>query len=217
MKYVVLFSGGQDSTTCLYWVLSQAKPDDVVCVFFDYGQQHLNAEWESAKAISRMVGVGLKRSELYWSVNSDLTTKGKKINQESGKLPSSFVPGRNLMMLTAAASLTYEYKPEFLVIGANAVDYSGYPDCRPESILSFQDAINAAMESKINILAPLIHKTKEEISKMGINLGAKEALAKSHTCYYGQTPPCGECPSCVIRAKGFELAGIGDPLIEGIK
>jgi 7-cyano-7-deazaguanine synthase len=212
-KYVLLFSGGQDSTTCLHWILERTEADNVLCVFFDYGQQHLIAEREAASSIADSLNIAVEEVSLHWKTQSDLTRFGAEISEDNGAgLPTSFVAGRNLMMLTAAASLVYPIGFDYLVIGANAVDYSGYPDCRGESLLRFEQAINAAMDTHIKIEAPLINLSKAEIVKLSESLGATNSLAKSHTCYHGVSPGCGKCPSCKIRAEGYRQAGIIDPI-----
>jgi len=212
-KYVLLFSGGQDSTTCLHWILQRADAINVTCVFFDYGQQHLLAERVATRKIARDLDVELIECRLLWPSRSDLTKPDASIEPDNGKgLPTSFVPGRNLMMLTAAASVRYPYPIDYLVIGANAVDYSGYPDCRGEALLRFEYAINAAMDTHIKIEAPLLNLSKAEIVELSESLGAGESMKHSHTCYYGVTPGCGKCPSCEIRAAGYKTAGKLDPI-----
>lgn len=213
MKYLVLFSGGQDSTTCLFWALQRASASEIKCVFFDYGQQGAVAETFASQMIAKMTGVMLVQEKLTIPVKSDLLTPCAEILADNGSgLPSSFVPGRNLLLLTASASMFYPEDGYDILIGANNVDFSGYPDCRPESLRCFETAINAALGTSLKVLAPLADMDKRSITLLGASLGATEALSWSNTCYHGQFPPCGQCPSCKIRKAGFSAAGITDPL-----
>ena len=142
---------------------------------------------------------------------------GKEVVDESsqeGELPNSFVPGRNLIFLTFAAAFAYQREIKDLVTGVCQTDYSGYPDCRQNTIEAIQLAINLGMESNVRIHTPLMWMTKSETVKFAGEVGALEALAWSHTCYNGEVPPCGQCPACELRAKGFEEGGIPDPLLE---
>lgn len=215
MKYLVLLSGGQDSTTCLYWCLERAKHNDIKCIFFDYGQRHATIEGHAAKFIARNVGVGIDARKVSFGLptaSSDLLSIGTSIKTSDSGLPTSFVPGRNLLMLSMAAAFFYPERSYSIVIGANAVDFSGYPDCRGQSLRSFEESINKAMDIDIRILSPLLDLTKSEIVNMGLKNGAHDVMSMTHTCYYGEFPPCGECPACKIRQAGFRDANINDPL-----
>jgi 7-cyano-7-deazaguanine synthase len=132
---------------------------------------------------------------------------------ESSGLPNTFVPGRNLIFLTYAAALAYRNRIGNLVTGVAQTDYSGYPDCRQETIEALQQAIQLGMESDVQIHTPLMHLSKKQTVELARDLGALDAMALTHTCYNGVRPPCGECPACVLRAKGFAEAGIEDPLV----
>jgi 7-cyano-7-deazaguanine synthase len=217
-KAIVVLSGGQDSTTCLYWAMNKFGKNDVESVTFDYGQRH-RVELECAATIASRAGVrntllpintfgvlgGTALTEDAIDVKSDL-------NPDS-ELPNTFVPGRNLIFLTYAAALAYQGGVRHLVTGVAQTDYSGYPDCREETIIALAKTINLGMETDIRIHTPLMHLSKADTIRLAIDVGALEAMADTHTCYNGQRPPCGECPACVLRAKGFEEAGIPDPLL----
>jgi 7-cyano-7-deazaguanine synthase len=133
------------------------------------------------------------------------------VDEESG-LPNTFVPGRNLIFLTFAAAYAYQHGIAHLVTGVAQTDYSGYPDCREETMRSLQTALQNGMDSDIQIHSPLMHLSKKATVQLAEALGALPAMALTHTCYNGVRPPCGSCPACELRAKGFEEAGIDDPL-----
>ena len=135
-----------------------------------------------------------------------------RISEPSG-LPNTFVPGRNLIFLTYAAAHAYRNRIGNIVTGVAQTDYSGYPDCRQETIDALQRAIQLGMESDVQIHTPLMHLSKKQTVELARDLGALDAMALTHTCYNGERPPCGECPACVLRAKGFAEAGVEDPLV----
>ena len=217
---MVVLSGGQDSTTCLYWAIQKFGRDSVESVTFDYGQRH-RIELDCARTIAAKAGVentllpidtfrvlgGAALTDDEIEVQSDLDPKTQ--------LPNTFVPGRNLIFLTYAAALGYQRGIKHLVTGVAQTDYSGYPDCREETIEALTKAINLGMETDIQIHTPLMHLSKAETVRLAKEVGALPAMADTHTCYNGQRPPCGECPACILRAKGFEEAGISDPLVAG--
>ena len=134
-------------------------------------------------------------------------------SSETG-LPNTFVPGRNLVFLTFAAAFAYRQGIRHIVTGVAQTDYSGYPDCRAETIDALQQALRLGMESDVEIHTPLMHLSKKQTVELASDLGALPALAHTHTCYNGVRPPCGNCPACELRAKGFAEAGIPDPLLE---
>lgn len=213
-KAVVLFSGGQDSTVCLYWAMENF--DEVYPLVINYGQKHV-VEITSAIKIIQMAKLEDKAEFL--RLPMDILKGGTLLNQDSqasGSIADTWVPYRNMLFLTIALNRALVHGENSVVVtGVNAVDYSGYPDCRGEFIDSMYDAAFEASEKEVEIVTPLIYYSKSDIVKIGANLpGCMEALAYSHTCYNGQVPPCGECNSCIIRAKGFGEAGIKDPLIE---
>ncbi|MEN3000729.1 MAG: 7-cyano-7-deazaguanine synthase QueC [Armatimonadota bacterium] len=212
---VVLLSGGQDSTTCLYW--AKQRFDRLYALTFDYGQRH-RIELEAAQVIARMAGVEqhriLRISELEELGGSALLSD-MPIQETGGRgnLPNTFVPGRNLLFLILAAAWAYQLECHDLVGGMCQTDYSGYPDCRRATIDALEQAIRLGMEWEIRIHTPLMFLSKAQSVQLAREVGALEALAYSHTCYEGRFPPCGVCPACRLRAKGFAEAGIEDPLL----
>ena len=123
------------------------------------------------------------------------------------------MPGRNLVFLTFAAAYAYQRAIGNVVTGVAQTDYSGYPDCREGTITSLQQTIRLGMEFEVVLHTPLMHLSKKETVELARDLDALPAMALTHTCYNGQRPPCGECPACVLRARGFAEAGIEDPLL----
>ena len=217
-KALVVLSGGQDSTTCLYWALERFGAGNVSTVTFDYGQRH-RIEIDCAKKIAEEAGVPhtLLPIDSFAALGGDALTDDSidvesEIDEETG-LPNTFVPGRNLIFLTFAAAFAWQRKIGNLVTGVAQTDYSGYPDCRQETIHSLEETLRLGMESDIAIHTPLMHLSKKETVELARDVGAIDAMALTHTCYNGQRPPCGECPACILRAKGFEEAGIADPLL----
>jgi len=132
---------------------------------------------------------------------------------DGGGLPNTFVPGRNIVFLTFAAAYAYQRGIRHLVTGVAQTDYSGYPDCREETMSALQNTLRLGMESDVVIHTPLMHLSKKQTVELASDLGALPAMALTHTCYEGVRPPCGDCPACVLRAKGFAEAGIPDPLL----
>ena len=217
-KALVLLSGGQDSTTCLYWAIDRFGHGNVSAVSFDYGQRH-RIELDCAAAIAEQAGVAHRclPIDTFTALGGDaLTDAGIAVKldvDDSKGLPNTFVPGRNLIFLTYAAALAWQLGIANLVTGVAQSDYSGYPDCRAETLEALQQALRLGMESDVEIHAPLMHLSKKETVELARDLGGLEAMALTHTCYNGKRPPCGECPACVLRAKGFAEAGIEDPLL----
>lgn len=218
---LIVLSGGQDSTTCLYWAIDKYGLDNVDTVTFDYGQRH-RIELSCAKKISDIAGV----SNTILPINTFSVLGGSALTDEidvktevdsKTNLPNTFVPGRNLIFLTYAAAFAYQREIHHLVTGVAQTDYSGYPDCREGTIQSLNKTINLGMEYDITIHTPLMHISKKETVEMARDFGALGAMEYTHTCYNGQQPPCGKCPACLLRAKGFEEAGIADPLVERFK
>jgi len=217
-KALVLLSGGQDSTTCLYWAIDRFGRDAVSTVSFDYGQRHF-IELDCAEAVATQAAVPhlcLPIDTLAALGGDALTDPDIGVESgidESSGLPNTFVPGRNLIFLTYAAAHAYRNRITNLVTGVAETDYSGYPDCRQETIDALQRAIQLGMESDVQIHTPLMHLSKKQTVELARDLGALDAMALTHTCYNGLRPPCGECPACVLRAKGFAEAGVEDPLV----
>jgi len=216
-KALVLLSGGQDSTTSLYWAIAKWGHSNVETISFDYEQRH-RIELECAARISKKANVkntvipintfkALGESALV----TDAPIDGH--DETNQHLPASFVPGRNLALLIFAAALAYQKKINNLVIGVSEADYSGYPDCRSEPLHFLELALGLGMEWEFHLHTPLMDLTKSKTVQLAIQLGALEAMADTSTCYEGVRPPCGKCPACFLRAKGFEEAGVTDPLL----
>lgn len=222
-KSIVLLSGGQDSTTCLFWALTMF--DEVRAVSLVYGQRHA-AEVEAARTIAEVAEVEhdvVRLPVLGELSDSDLVRKETPIGAEGGRpdvampqgLPTSFVPGRNALFLTVAAAYAVKHGARDIVAGVCQTDYSGYPDCRREFIDAQERALTLAMPSSagpIRIHTPLMHMTKAETVRLARRLdGCWHALRYSLTCYNGKRPGCGACPACALRAKGFADANEVDP------
>ncbi len=210
-KAVVLLSGGLDSTTALWWAKSKGYSCAALAV--DYGQRH-RRELKAARAVARRAGVPLHEVSLPlpWLKVSSLLDAKKELPDlplskiGSGGVPSTYVPGRNTIFLSLAMSLAEATGAEALVIGANALDYSGYPDCRPEFLHAFEEVTRTTR--RLKILAPLLRLTKRGIVELAGKLRAPIELTWS--CYAGKGKPCGKCDSCKLRAKGFAEAGRDD-------
>lgn len=226
---LVVFSGGQDSTTCLHWALRTFAA--VETVFFDYGQRHA-AEERAAQIIAWKLGVPLRRFKIdfFREVGGNSLTDSSMDIEDAGTgpLPNTFVPGRNLLFLTQAAAYAYTRGIRDVVTGVCQTDYSGYPDCRHDTIRALQRSLHLGLgwpernrradgtsgqAGAFRIHTPLMFHTKAGSVALAQRWGALDSLAFSHTCYEGVFPPCGRCPSCVLRAKGFDEAGIADPLL----
>ncbi|HRD66689.1 MAG TPA: 7-cyano-7-deazaguanine synthase QueC [Candidatus Competibacter sp.] len=216
---LVVLSGGQDSTTCLYWALRRFGTGNVAAVTFDYGQRH-RIELACAARVAMQAGVPHTVlpintfAALGGSALTDLDITVQPGMNAGTQLPNTFVPGRNLIFLTFAAALAYQRAIHHVVTGVAQTDYSGYPDCRQATLQALEQALQLGMDYDLTLHTPLMFKSKAETVLMARDLGALPALADTHTCYQGQRPPCGECPACVLRAKGFAEAGIPDPLVE---
>lgn len=222
---VVLLSGGQDSTTCLYSAIAEHGAARVVAVSVGYGQRHA-AELDAAQRIAALAGVQhitLDTTVLAQLGDSALVTDaridgdgGREDNEAPGGLPTSFVPGRNMIMLAFAAAVAVKYDARRIYTGVCQTDFSGYPDCRREFVDAMERAATLAMPSScgpIKIITPLMYLTKAETVKLARELGDAcwTALGMSLTCYHGKRPGCGVCPACELRAKGFAEAGETDP------
>ncbi|MBU3902172.1 MAG: 7-cyano-7-deazaguanine synthase QueC [Candidatus Thermoplasmatota archaeon] len=216
-KSVALLSGGLDSATTFAIALDEGY--DVYAFSFDYGQRH-KKELEAAEKIAEHYKVKHKIVKIDFSwAKSALTDKKIKIPESRkniGKnIPVTYVPARNMIMLSFALAYAETINADAVFIGANAIDYSGYPDCRPEFYKAFQKAAalgtKKGVESKpIQIKYPLINMTKSKIIKKGIELGVPYHLTWS--CYKGKKKACGKCDSCILRLKGFKEAGYDDPV-----
>lgn len=218
-KALVVLSGGQDSTTCLFWAMDRFGHDAVSSISFDYGQRH-RIELECARKVAAAAGITntCLPIDTFSALGGDaLTDSGIAVGGDSEQragLPNTFVPGRNLIFLTFAAAFAYQRGIEHIVTGVAQTDYSGYPDCQEATIHSLQNSIRLGMQTQIQIHTPLMHLSKRETVELASKLGALDSMALTHTCYNGARPPCGKCAACELRAKGFAEAGIDDPLLQ---
>lgn len=214
-KAVVIFSGGQDSTTCLGWAIKRF--DNVVAISFNYGQKH-SIELEQSKKITEYFKIEhhvVDISFLNQIVDSALVHNNGDVNANHSRLkhlPASFVPNRNAIFITLAHAYAQKIGAEYLITGVCETDYSGYPDCRESFIQSIEQTLNLASDATIKILTPLMKLNKAQTFQL-----AKEEeildliIEESHTCYNGNRTKkfdwgygCGECPACILRAKGYE-------------
>ena len=220
-KAVVLLSGGLDSTTCL--ALAQRDGFEPVCLSLSYGQRHL-IELRRAREIAVAMGVTDHRTvslDLRQIGGSALTAdlpvpKHDHVSQLGSGIPVTYVPARNAVFLSVALGLAEVVGATDLYIGVNAVDYSGYPDCRPEFIRAFEQlatlATKAGVEgARFTVHAPLSGMTKADIIRAGVAAGVDYSL--THSCYdpAGDGAACGRCDSCLLRKKGFDEANVTDP------
>lgn len=205
-KAIVVFSGGQDSTTCLFWARKHFA--EVEAVTFNYGQRH-KLEIEVATYITSKLGIRqtvLDMSLLNQLAPNALTRSDIGITQQEGELPSTFVDGRNLLFLSFAAVFAKQNNAHHLITGVCETDFSGYPDCRDVFIKSLNVTLNLSMDYPFVIHTPLMWMNKAETWRMADELGAFE-FVRTHTltCYNGiPGDGCGECPACKLRAAGLE-------------
>lgn len=207
-KAVVVFSGGQDSTTCLIEALE--KYDEVHAITFDYGQRH-KLEIEVAQNIAQELGVKAHKvldvSLLNELAISSLTRDDIPVSHElqSNGLPNSFVPGRNILFLTLAGIYAYQIGAASVITGVCETDFSGYPDCRDSFVKAMQSALQQGMEYDISLITPLMWLDKAQTWAMADNYGKLEYVKeKTLTCYNGVVGTgCGDCPSCKLRAEGL--------------
>jgi 7-cyano-7-deazaguanine synthase len=223
-KAVCLLSGGLDSATCLAWALKHGF--DAFALTFDYGQRHL-VELEAAGRVARELGASdhrVVKIDLRVFGHSALTgdidvPKYRDEASLSAEIPVTYVPARNTIFLSFALAWAEVLGSHAIFIGVNALDYSGYPDCRPEYIEAFRKMADLATragvegQTRMEIHTPLIRLSKAEIVRLGVELGVPFAL--THSCYDpgAMGRPCGACDSCILRAKGFREAGIADPAL----
>lgn len=206
-KAIVVFSGGQDSTTCLFWALKTFK--EVEAVTFNYSQRH-KLEIECAKEIAKDLNVRhhiLDMNLLNQLAPNALTRDDIEIKEgEDGELPSTFVPGRNLIFLSFAAILASQVGAKHIITGVCETDFSGYPDCRDAFVKSLNVSINLSMDKEFVIHTPLMWLDKAETWGLADDLNALDyVLEKTLTCYNGIIGDgCGECPSCKLRKNGLD-------------
>lgn len=205
-KAVVVFSGGQDSTTCLFWALK--KFDEVEVVTFNYGQRHA-LEIECAKTIAAEQGVKhhvLDMQLLNQLAPNALTRDDIAVQAgEEGELPNTFVPGRNLLFFSFAGVLASQIGARHIVVGVSEADFSGYPDCRDDFVKSFNQTLNLALDEQLTVHTPLMTLDKAAVWGLSDELGVMEYVKeKTLTCYNGIiSDGCGECPSCILRNRGY--------------
>lgn len=226
---LVLFSGGQDSATCLAWALSRYAK--VETIGFDYGQRHaveltvrptvlqkmraLSPDWDARLGEDHMIDLSLisKISETALTCDIAITM------QENG-LPNTFVPGRNLLFMTVAATVAYRRGLNVLVGGMCETDFSGYPDCRDDTMKALQVALNLGMATRLKLETPLMWIDKAATWKLAQELGGMPLVdlirAETHTCYLGERGAlhdwgygCGTCPACALRARGYREFALG--------
>ncbi len=219
-KAVILLSGGLDSATTLYAARSEGYRPYALTI--RYGQRH-RKETDCARWMAAHLGIEMRELsiELPWKGSAlldhaiELPQKRSTDEMNSG-IPATYVPARNTIFLSFGLSWAEVLGAEKVFIGANALDYSGYPDCRPEYFATveelFKKGTKAGAEGRaIRVAAPLLHKTKAEIIKWGLALGVP--FEHTWSCYEGGATPCGVCDSCLLREKGFHEAGLSDPLM----
>ncbi len=220
---LVLFSGGQDSTTCLAWALARYKR--VETIGFDYGQRHaieltvrptvlhklhgFSPEWNNRLGEDHMIDLSLISK-----ISDTALTSNVEITMLENGLPNTFVPGRNLLFMTVAATVAYRRDLNVLVGGMCETDFSGYPDCRDDTMKALQVALNLGMATNLQVATPLMWIDKAETWKMAQDLGGTALVdlirSETHTCYLGERGAlhdwgygCGTCPACALRARGY--------------
>jgi len=221
-RAVVLLSGGLDSATAL--AVAQRDGFECFALSFDYGQRH-RFELEAARKVAQAAKVAKHvvvpidlRAIGGSALTADIDVPKDRADEEMNSgIPITYVPARNTVFLAIALGWAEVLGASDLYVGVNAVDYSGYPDCRPEFITAFEQLANLATKAGVEgtryrVHAPLISMTKAEIIRTGLNLGVDYSL--THSCYdpLADGTPCGRCDSCVLRQKGFAMAGTSDPL-----
>ncbi len=220
-KAVVLLSGGLDSSTVLAMALKRGY--EVVALTFDYGQRH-SRELDSARKVAlhyriqRHVVMSLDLGRFAGSSLTDMSTEvpqGRTRSEIDSGIPSTYVPGRNLVFLSVSSSLAESIGAEAVFIAVNSVDFSGYPDCTPEFVEAFQHALDIGTKAgrsgkAVKVLAPIIGFSKRQILEEAVRLRVPIELTWS--CYRGGPKACGRCDSCVLRLQGFADAGLEDPI-----
>ncbi|MFL1462091.1 7-cyano-7-deazaguanine synthase QueC [Roseococcus sp. DSY-14] len=219
---LVLFSGGQDSATCLAWALREFAR--VETLGFDYGQRHRveldgRAALRAGMASPRLGPDHLLRLPVLGAISETALTRDSEIAMQANGLPSTFVPGRNLVFLTLAAALAYRRGLRHIVLGVCETDYSGYPDCRDDTVKAMQVALNLGLDARLVLHTPLMWRDKRATWELAHALGG-DALVElirrdSHSCYRGERTAhpwgagCGRCPACDLRARGWAAYAAG--------
>lgn len=205
-RAVVIFSGGQDSTTCLFQAINQYGKQNVEVVIFQYGQRH-SIELDKARWIAE--DLGIKQTLIDTSVIKSIThnalmDENENIEQKNDELPNTFVDGRNALFLLYAAIYAKGQGITDIITGVCETDFSGYPDCRDVFIKSMNVTLNLAMDFNFRVITPLMYLNKKETWALADQLGKLDYIRQhTHTCYQGVEGGCGECPSCVLRERGL--------------
>lgn len=220
VECVVVLSGGQDSATCLLWAVARWGAGCVLALAFDYGQRH-RVELACARALCERLGVALDVVPLpiaQLAPGNALTDSSVEVALEGSRLrailPTTFVPGRNLMFLTAAASYALARGVVRIVTGVCETDFSGYPDCRESTIKALELALTLGTDCEVEIITPLMHLSKAHTWQLAARShpqGVAIIVQETHTCYKGDHETrhvwgygCNDCPACALRAKGYE-------------
>lgn len=222
-KALVLFSGGQDSTTCLMWALENFA--EVYTIGFEYGQKHsiemecrqnilrsiqaLKPHWQNKLRVDHVINLDFLSNVNTTSLTHDIAF------EETEKFPNTFVPGRNLLFLNVASTIAYKYDIDHLVTGVCETDFSGYPDCRDNTMKALQVALSLGLDRRVIIHTPLMWITKAQTWQLTADLAGQSAIdyiiQETHTCYTGDRSTlhtwgygCSQCPACELRQQGFE-------------
>lgn len=220
-KAVVLLSGGLDSATAA--AIARELGFDLYALSFSYGQRHLK-ELDAARKVGESLGVKdhvvVEFDLRKWGGSALTDDMDVPLDRDESEMqthiPVTYVPARNTIFLSFALGYAEVVGADTIVIGVNQLDYSGYPDCREEYLRAYEQMANLATKAavedgrRVRVYAPLLHLSKAEIIKRGVELGVDYSLTWS--CYQGQEMPCGRCDSCILRVEGFRQAGLSDPL-----
>lgn len=215
---IVLFSGGLDSTTCLYWARANFK--DITTISFRYGQRH-SSELIATTKITKQLGVShriidIDIAQLGGSALTDQNIDVPNYDAASDAVPVTYVPARNTIFLSYALAAAEVMQANYIVIGVSSVDFSGYPDCRPDFIEAFENLANLATVAgragnRLSVVAPLQNLSKAQTLELGLSLGVD--YGETVSCYQADSDgrACGVCDSCALRRQGFIDAGVPDP------
>ena len=205
-KAIVIFSGGQDSTTCLIQAITEYGVENVEVISFQYGQRHA-IELEKAKWIAQDLGVQqtlIDMSVIKAITHNALMDESVEIKKKGDDMPNTFVDGRNALFLLYAAIYAKGQGISDIITGVCETDFSGYPDCRDVFIKSMYVTLNLAMDYRFNLKTPLMYLNKAQTWQLADELGALDYIRRhTHTCYEGVEGGCGKCPSCILRDKGL--------------